>query len=62
MELIMAKRGWKTLTSDISILLFGMQDATLVAENMVIAAESLGLGSCFIGAAMYMADRPQKNI
>ena len=61
MELIMAKRGWKTKTSDISILLFGLQDATLMAENMVIAAESLGLGSCFIGAAMYMADRFQKK-
>ena len=61
MELIMAKRGWKTLTSDISILLFGMQDATLMAENMVIAAESLGLGSCFIGAAMYSADQLKKK-
>ena len=61
MELIMEKRGWKTKTSDISILLFGMQDATLMAENMVIAAESLGLGSCFIGAAMYAADQLKKK-
>ena len=61
MELIMAKRGWKTVTSDISILLFGLQDATLMAENMVIAAESLGLGSCFIGAAMYAADQFKKK-
>jgi nitroreductase len=61
MELIMAKRNWKTTTSDISILLFGLQDATLMAENMVIAAESLGLGSCFIGAAAYTADRIQKK-
>ena len=61
MELIMAKRGWKTETSDISIMLFGLQDATLLAENMVIAAESLGLGSCFIGAAMYNADKFKKK-
>ncbi len=60
-ECIMAKRGWKTKTSDLSLLLFGLQDATLMAENMVIAAESLGLGSCFLGAAMYMADRFQKK-
>lgn len=60
-ECIMAKRGWKTKTSDLSLLLFGLQDATLMAENMVIAAESLGLGSCFIGAAMYQADRFQKK-
>ena len=60
-EQIMAKRGWKTKTSDLSIILFGLQDATLMAENMVIAAESLGLGSCFIGAAAYTADRFQKT-
>jgi hypothetical protein len=30
--------------------LLGIQDATLLAENMVTAAESLGLGSCFLGA------------
>ena len=29
----------------------------VLAENMVIAAESLGLGSCFIGGTPYMADR-----
>lgn len=61
MERIMAKRNWKTTTSDLSIILFGIQDAALMAENMVIAAESLGLGSCFIGAAMYMADRFKKK-
>jgi FMN reductase (NADPH) len=60
-ECIMAKRGWKTQTSDLSLLLFGLQDASLMAENMVIAAESLGLGSCFLGAAMYQADRFQKK-
>src|SRR5512136_1659461 len=45
MELIMARRDWAIKSSDISILLFGLQDATLMAENMIIAAESLGLGS-----------------
>ena len=60
-ERIMAKRNWKTKTSDISLLIFGLQDATLMAENMVIAAESLGLGSCFIGAAAFMADQLQKK-
>lgn len=61
MELIMAKRNWKTKTSDLSIMLFGLQDATLMAGNMVTAAESLGLGSCFIGAAAYTADRIRKK-
>ena len=53
----MAKRGWKTVTNDLSMLFFGLQDASLLAENMVIAAESFGMGSCFLGAAPYIADK-----
>jgi len=49
LELFMAKRGWKIVTNDLSLLLLGLQDAAYLAENMVIAAESLGLGSCFLG-------------
>ncbi len=55
LELVMAQRGWKMVTNDLSLLFFGVQDAALVAENMVIAAESLGLGSCFLGNAPYRA-------
>lgn len=54
-ERFMALRGWKTVTNDLFLLVLGMQDAAYVAENMVIAGESLGLGSCFLGAAPYMA-------
>ena len=57
MELIMEKRHWHTVTNDLSVLFFGIQDASLMAENMVIAAESLGMGSCFLGAAPYIADK-----
>jgi nitroreductase len=57
LELIMARRGWKLATNDLSILFFGIQDAALMAENMVIAAESLGLGSCFLGDTPYRADQ-----
>jgi nitroreductase len=53
---MMARRGWKMVQNDLSLLLFGIQDATLMAENMVIAAESLGMGSCFLGGAPYMAE------
>jgi len=49
-ELIMRRRGWKIGSNDLSLLLLGIQDAALLAENMVTAAESLGLGSCFLGA------------
>ncbi|MGD9147061.1 MAG: nitroreductase family protein [Anaerolineae bacterium] len=54
-ELIMARRNWQIAQNDLSLLLFGIQDAALMAENMVIAAESLGLGSCFLGNAPYRA-------
>lgn len=61
MELIMAKRGWSMVSNDLSMLLFGIQDAALMAENMVIAAESLGMGSCFLGNTPYRAKRIQKQ-
>jgi nitroreductase len=61
LELIMAQRGWDLVTNDLSILFFGIQDAALMAENMVIAAESLGLGSCFLGGAPYEADQLVKE-
>lgn len=57
MELIMSKRGWQKVTNDLSMLFFGIQDASLMAENMVIAAESFGMGSCFLGVAPYIADK-----
>jgi len=57
LELIMARRNWRFATNDVDILILGIQDAALMAENMVIAGESLGLGSCFLGAAPHMADR-----
>jgi len=56
-ELVMAKRKWKIVTNDLTLLFFGIQDAAYMAENMVVAARSLGLGSCFLGSAMYRADK-----
>ena len=56
-ELIMAKRNWKLVTNDLTLMLFGIQDAALMAENMVIAGRSLGLGSCFLGGAPFRADK-----
>jgi len=54
-EVIMAARGWKMVNNDLSLLLLGIQDAALMAGNMVTAAESLGLGSCFLGGIPYRA-------
>jgi FMN reductase (NADPH) len=61
MELIMAKRGWTVVANDLSLLLMAIQDVALMAENMVIAAESLGMGSCFLGTTSYRADHIQKK-
>jgi len=57
MEQVMAVRKWDRRMSDLSSLLLGIQDAAYVAENMVLAAESLGMGSCFLGAAPYYAHK-----
>lgn len=54
-ECIMARRDWEMASNDLSLLVLGIQDAALMAENMVIAAESLGLASCFRGAVPYYA-------
>ena len=56
-ERIMARRAWKRASNDLSLLLLGIQDAALMAENMVIAGESLGLGSCFLGGVPYDSAR-----
>lgn len=57
MEAILAKRGWKRVMCDAATLLLGIQDACYLAQNMVIAAESLGLGSCYLGAAPFQASK-----
>jgi FMN reductase (NADPH) len=57
LELVMQRRNWKMVTNDLSLLFFGIQDAALLAENMVMAAESLGLGSCFLGGTPYQAEK-----
>ncbi len=54
---IAEKRGWSVETNDLELLLFAIQDAAYAAQNCVIAAESLGLGSCFIGAPIHQAAR-----
>ena len=57
LERVMERRGWKMVSNDLSLLLFGIQDACYMAQNMVNAAESLGLASCFIGRTPYRATK-----
>ncbi len=40
----------------LTALLFSAIDASLAAQNMCLAAESLGLGTCIIGAPSHRAD------
>ncbi|TYB31077.1 MAG: hypothetical protein FXF47_05840 [Candidatus Mcinerneyibacterium aminivorans] len=61
MKKIMKKRGWNPVTNDLSILIFGIQDAAYAAQNMVIAAESMGLGTCFLGMVPYKASKIKKE-
>ncbi len=57
MQLILERRGWKLSMNDLTLLIFAIQDAAYVAQNMVIAAQALGLGSCYIGAAPMLAEQ-----
>ena len=56
-ELIMARRNWKLIINDLALMLLAIQDAALMAENMIVAGRSLGLGSCLLGNAPYRADK-----
>jgi nitroreductase len=51
MEKIMTQRNRKYNADDGLILWLGIQDASLAAENLILAAESYGLGSVLLGAA-----------
>jgi FMN reductase (NADPH) len=49
LALMMNKLHWSIVTNDLALLMFGIQDGAYLAGNMIIAAESLGLGTCLIG-------------
>jgi len=57
LERVMERRGWTRQSCDLAILLFGIQDAAYMLQNMVVAGEALGLGSCYLGAAPFMAKK-----
>ena len=61
LEILIGRRGWRWASSDAASLLFGIQDASYMAQNMVIAADALGLGSCFLGATPFRAGQVAKQ-
>lgn len=60
-ELIMKKRGWERRMCDLFAFYLSMEDASYGAQNMVIAAESLGLGTCYLGYVPYYAKAIKKQ-
>jgi len=56
MQKVMEKRGWNLISCDLAMFMFGVQDACYLAQNLVIAAESLGLGTCYLGFVPFNAD------
>lgn len=55
-EKIMKERCWNnTAMNDVFLFILNMQDACYAAQNLVIAAESLGLGTCYLGMTPYIA-------
>ena len=61
LELIMNRLNWRMVTNDLALLMFGIQDGAYLADSMIIAGESLGLGSCLIGNTPFHADRIAKS-
>lgn len=49
LERIVKKRGYTYNFDDGMLLLLGIQDASLVAENIILTAEAFGLGSVLLG-------------
>ncbi|MFX1481609.1 MAG: nitroreductase family protein [Promethearchaeota archaeon] len=56
LEKIMKQRGHSYGYDDMMAIWLGMQDVSLMIENLTIAAESLGLGSVLYGLAPLKAD------
>jgi len=56
MEKIMNLRGHEYAFDDSMALWLGVQDVTLVIENVILAADSLGMGSVLLGVIPQRAD------
>ena len=54
LEKFVAAKGRVNTANDLMMLFLGIQDVAYFAQNMVLAAESLGLGTVFLGAAPHL--------
>lgn len=57
MKKVMEKRNWDLVSCDLAMFMFGVQDACYLAQNLVVAAESLGLGTCYMRFVPFNADK-----
>ncbi|MGE5652817.1 MAG: nitroreductase family protein [Bacillota bacterium] len=57
LEKFIASKGRTNSYHDDWMMILGIQDASYFAQNIVTAAESLGLGSVFLGAAPWHTER-----
>jgi nitroreductase len=55
LEKFIAYRGRHNRADNLGMLFLGIQDAAYAAQNLIMAAEEEGLGSCFLGAAPFRA-------
>lgn len=56
LEKFIASKGRENKANDLMMLFLGVQDVAYFAQNMVLAAESLGLGAVMLGAAPNLSE------
>ncbi|MHA1531109.1 MAG: nitroreductase family protein, partial [Candidatus Heimdallarchaeota archaeon] len=57
MEKILKQRNYTYDFDDSLLLWMGVQDVSLVVENVILAADALGLGSVLLGGAPFQVDK-----
>lgn len=62
LRLLVEFRGGEWGMKERIALIYGASDATMVAQNMVVAAETLGYGTCYIGAVQNNTDRIARDL
>ena len=60
LEKFIASKGRENKANDLMMLFLGVQDVAYFAQNMVLAAESLGLGAVMLGAEPFR--RTQRHL
>ncbi len=62
LQLLVELRGGEWGMQERIALIYGATDATMVAQDMTVAAEILGYGTCYVGAVQNSTDRIAKDL